>query len=271
MFRKVKINKNQYKLNRLDDHEIDTDEKEYKNESNLNLHENDEEKNASNLENQIKQSLEKIKAEIDKKSLKKKQNFQFKSDSKDDKIYQPFKKEESRENSVKKVFISELQLKEAKNPDEKKKLLGMKREEYDKIKEEKKRGLINMQKELFTLPNNLQAHPTTKNDHVENLIRLSTAGLIEVPLPLEQKLRSIEEANNKHSTMDNKLAEELDYLKVLKKIGPSYAKGYKSDLSHKKISKLNNIFENVFVAEKSRKRKLLKQKIVLENRRMEEF
>ena len=61
------------------------------------------------------------------------------------------------------------------------------------------------------------------------------------------------------------------YLKVLKKIGPSYAKGYKSDLSQKKISKLNNVFENVFVGENSRKRKLLREKIISDNRKIEEF
>jgi hypothetical protein len=95
-----------------------------------------------------------------------------------------------------------------------------------------------------------------------------------VPLPLEQKLKNIQETENiKKQTMmiDNRLAEELDYLKVLKKLGPSYAKGYKSDLSHKKMTKLNNVFENVFVGENSRKKKLLREKVISENRRIEEF
>ena len=127
-----------------------------------------------------------------------------------------------------------------------------------------------MKKELFSLPKYLEAHPTTKNDHVENLLKLSTAGLIEVPLNLEQKLKE-ESENDKNDKMDNRLAEELDYLKVLKKIGPSYAKGYKSDISHKKLTKLNSVFENVFVAENSRKRKLFNEKVVAENRKMEEY
>ena len=128
-----------------------------------------------------------------------------------------------------------------------------------------------MQKELFSLPKYLEAHPVTKNDHVENLLKLSTAGLIEVSLSLEQQIKTVEDSENekKKTSMDNKLVEELDYLKVLKKLGPSYAKGYKSDISHKKLSKLNNVFENVFVAENSRKRKLFREKVILENRKIE--
>jgi hypothetical protein len=73
----------------------------------------------------------------------------------------------------------------------------------------------------------------------------------------------------KKQIIDKRLAEELDYLKVLKKLGPSYAKGYKNDLSHKKLTKLNNVFENVFVNLNGRKRKLLKEKMILDNRMLE--
>jgi len=90
-------------------------------------------------------------------------------------------------------------------------------------------------------------------------------------LPLEHRLKNIEETEKfKRELMDTKLEEELDYLKVLKKIGPTYARGYKNDLSHKKIIQLNQVFENVFVNPNSRKRKLMKEKTVRENRILED-
>ena len=59
--------------------------------------------------------------------------------------------------------------------------------------------------------------------------------------------------------IDNKLAEELDYLNVLKKLGPSYARGYKSDLSFKKLTQLNHVFEDVFLNRNGRKNKLKRE------------
>ena len=213
-------------------------------------------------------NVEKIKKEIDSKIRKIKRGTSITNP--DEKIILPFKKDDNRESTVKKIFISETSLQEAKNPEEKKKLLGVKREEVDRIKEEKKKGLIDFQKNLFSLPKNLEAFPVTKNDYVENLIKLSSAGLIEVPIPLEHKLKNLEEKQlNKDEVIDIKLAEELDYLKVLQKMGPSYARGYKSDLSRKQLIELDKIFENVFAAENSRKRKLIKDRKVYENRKLE--
>jgi len=277
MFRKVNVNVNKTKLNSSrfsEDSESDlfktrpsnTDKDSYL----LNLNEDSKTGNTdTNIKSEF--NIDLIKSEIDKKYKKASRGIQIKELDKEDKIYLPFKKEETRESSVKKIFVSESQIKEARNPEEKKKLLGVKREELDRIKEQKKKGLIEMQKELFTLPENLQVQPMTKNDHVENLIKLSAAGLIEVPLPLEDKLKNIEETENvKKQMIDNRLAEELNYLKVLKKIQPTYSKSYKSDISSKKLAKLNNVFENVFVPEKSRRKKLARERLIQENRKIEE-
>jgi hypothetical protein len=281
MFKKSKITKNKInsirfeeddnELNLHDDLKLENSVKNNKiNESDSNIID----QNLNEKNSQINQSnidIDKIKSEIDKKYKKSNRGISVKSFEKEDKVILQFKKEDKKESTVKKNFVSEILLKEAKNPDEKQKLLGIKREDLDRMKEEKKKGLIEMHKELFSLPKFLEAQPMTKNDHVENLLKLSTAGLIEVPLPLEQKMKTIEETDNDKKEVivfDHKLAEELDYLKVLKKIGPSYAKGYKNDLSHKKIVKLNNVFENVF-GENSRKKKLMREKVIMENRKME--
>lgn len=230
--------------------------------------------NSNQIDNLIPENqnfeIQKIKLEIDKKNKKQKRTHAVKEKREEETIIIPMKKEEpQRESTIKKIFLPESVLQKA-NAEEMQKLLGIKREEVERLREEKRKGLVQMQKELFSLPKDLSVQPSTKNDHVENLLRLSAAGLIEVPLPLEQKLKNIEETEvMKKHIIDNKLEEELDYLKVLKKLGPSYAKGYKSDISSKKLAKLNNVFENVFVNQNGRIRKLLKEKTIMENRKLE--
>jgi len=216
------------------------------------------------------ETIKKIKAQIDKKSCKPKRRGTLIKPW--EKVLTTFHKtEENSDPGIKKIFISENDLKNTKNPEELKKLVGVKKEEIDKEKKNKLQKILDHQKDLFTLPQDLQVTPQTKNDYVDNLIKLSAAGLIEVPLSLENKLKNIEETEiMKKQIIDKKLAEELDYLKVLKKLGPSYAKGYKNDLSRKKLTKLDKVFENVFVNFNGRKRKLLKEKMILDNRMLEE-
>lgn len=226
----------------------------------LNEQENQENKNETNLDKVLR-----LKANIDNNLLNSKKRETIKIEGK----YEPvLSKEEQADRGIKKIFISENELTNTKdNPEEYKKLVGINKEEIDNEKESKRQKIIEHQKDLFTLPIDLQVTPQTKNDYVENLIRLSTAGLIEVPLSLENKLKNIEATEiMKKQIIDKKLGEELDYLKVLKKNGPSYSKGYKNDISHKKLRKLNNVFENVFMNFNGRKRKLLKEKMILDNK-----
>ena len=232
--------------------------------------------NSDNILNKLKDEsdnsnydkIRKIKEEIDKKNkILKKRGITIKAA---ENVKTSLKRDEHIDKGIKKIFISEIDLTTITDPEEYKKLVGIKKEEIDSQKEIKRQQIIEHQKDLFTLPDDLRVTPQTKNDYVENLIRLSAAGLIEVPLSLENKLRNIEETEvMKKQIIDKRMAEELDYLKVLKKLGPSYAKGYKSDLSHKKLTKLNNVFGNVFVNLNGRKRKLLKEKMILDNRMME--
>jgi len=212
--------------------------------------------------------LEKIKSDIDKKLNKTQKSRGFvvnKNDLKSEKI-----KEDPKFHSVKKVFLAESVIEQAKTPDELKKLLGINREEIERMQFEKRKNLVEFQKDMYSLPENLMVVKENKDDHVDNIVRLSAAGLIEVPITLEQKLKNAEDTEKiKQKIMDNKLEEELDYLKVLKKLGPSYAKGYKNDLSHKTMTQLKSVFENVFVNPNSRKRKFIKERTVAENRNME--
>ena len=241
MFKKSKLNKNKHITP-----EIQNDEIHLKDDQNM---------------------IEKIKSEIDSKIKKPKfKGVSIKLEKEETQITS-----EKRESTIKKQFFSETVLQQAKDPEEMKKLLGVKREEIEFIKEERKKKAIDMQKELYTLPDELKVAPSTKNDYIETILKLSDAGLIEVPLPLETKYKSISEATNPQKRIDPKLAEELEYLNVLKKIGPSYSKGYKPDIKKKQIAKLNNMFEDAFCEANSRKRKLMRDKKQMENKIIEEL
>lgn len=184
---------------------------------------------------------------------------------------QSITKPEENSSSIKKIFLSEALLEQAKSPEELRTLLGHNQEDIEKKKELNRSQVIEMQRELYRLPKNLKPVEDSIEDHVDNLIKLAAAGMIEVPLPLEQKLKNVEETETlKKHIIDNKLAEEIDYLKVLKKLGPSYAKGYKSDIGHKRRTQLNFTFENVFDNPNSRKRKLNNERNQVENQRIEE-
>lgn len=58
-------------------------------------------------------------------------------------------------STIKKVFLSETLLEQAKSPEELQNLLGHRKEDIEKIKEKNRSEIIDLQKELFTLPNNL--------------------------------------------------------------------------------------------------------------------
>ena len=159
-----------------------------------------------------------------------------------------------KEVSIKKTFISETQLLEAKDPKEKQKLLGTQAEEIDLIKEQNKKGLSELYKELYSLPENLVSKVIQEEgNHLDNLRKLSSAGLIDVPLLLEGKMKLEREAKN---PLDNKLAEEFDFLKVLKKLAPTTDKG--SDSPDKDLKKAEKVFGRALLPQYSRKRKLFK-------------
>lgn len=245
MFKKSKVNKNKL----INAEAIENE---------LQLHEaiNDDLLNVDKIKSDMDNKIKKTKSKGLLMKLEKEENHQ---------------REEPRQSSIKKQFFSETVLQQTTDPEEMKKLLGVKREEIEQLKEDRKKKAIDMQKELYTMPDILKAAPSTKNDYVETILKLSDAGLIEVPGPMEQNLKIISEETNPQNKIDPKLAEELDYLNVLKKIGPSYARGYKPDISKKQIPMLNKMFGDAFAEVNSRKRKLMREKQLYENQINENF
>jgi hypothetical protein len=243
MFKKSKVNKNKL----INAEQLETE---------LQLHEDNNE-----------HEIDKIKSEMDNKNKKPKtKTFLIKLEKEENQQNDEFKS-----TSIKKQFFSESVLQQTKDPEEIKKLLGVKREEIEQIKEDRKKKAFQIQKDLYTMPDSLKAAPSTKNDYVETILKLSDAGLIEVPRSMEQKLKIISEQTNPQNRIDPRLAEELDYLNVLKKIGPSYAKGHKPDISKKQIPKLNKMFGDAFAEVNSRKRKLMREKQLYENQINEKY
>jgi hypothetical protein len=177
-------------------------------------------------------------------------------------------------DSVKKnkKFLSEDLLKIIEIDDEVKKVLGLDEKEFEEKKRKQKLKEKEYENDLYKIPDVLLVEDDIEDDHELNLLRLAHAGLIEVPVPLQHKyneLNKTEEGRN--SLIDIKFKEELDFLKVLQSMGPSYSKGYKSDIPKKEIFNLNKQFDNAFIATNSRKKRLEKEKRVLENKNFEEF
>lgn len=154
--------------------------------------------------------------------------------------------EEQTENNIKKIFIPETKIKEQTNN-----FLGIKREKEEKMKEQGRLGLLKMQKEIYTLPEHLKPQIITQDDYVENLIKLSTAGIIDVPIPLENKMKNEE----------IKIIPKNDFL-------------LKSD-SLKSSQPINNTinekFGNVFLNQRGRKMKFIKEREKIENQKIEKL
>ena len=149
-------------------------------------------------------------------------------------------------NNIKKIFIPETKIKEQTNN-----FLGIKREKEEKMKEQGRLGLLKMQKEIYTLPEHLKPQIITQDDYVENLIKLSTAGIIDVPIPLENKMKNEE----------IKIIPKNDFL-------------LKSD-SLKSSQPINNTinekFGNVFLNQRGRKMKFIKEREKIENQKIEKL
>jgi hypothetical protein len=212
-------------------------------------------------------NIRELKSQIDKK-WKKTNPKGVKSEIIAREDYKPPSPKEQN-SSVKKQFISETELLQTNDPEDRKKLLGMSKEEVILEKEIRKQKVLDAQKELYILPENLKSTPSAKNDYVETLLKLSDAGLIEVPMQLETKFKHISETTNPTQKIDTKLAEEIDYLNVLKKVGPSYSKGYKHDIPKKMLPALNKMFGDAFVQGNTRKKKFQREKLIRENQEME--
>lgn len=176
--------------------------------------------------------------------------------------------------SFKKEFISEKILLEAKSKEELDKIYGKEKENYQILKEQKKHQIDEYIKEkLFSIPDNLKIEEIKVEDSVEHLLKLSQTGLVEVPLPIEDRLKTLkateEEFKNK-SLLDFKVVEEVDLLKNFHTGGSSFSQGLDNELNFRKQQKVDMTFKDVFSSFNGRKRRLLKDENQIKNKLLEE-
>lgn len=175
-------------------------------------------------------------------------------------------------STIRKEFLPETLLNSVEDDKELKRKLGIDKQDIKKQKEERKQKVNEIEKDLYELPEHLKVEDSPADDYVESLLRLAHAGLIEVPLLLQDKYKQyLENETLRKRLVDKKLKEELDFLQVLQRIGPSYSRGYKSDISKKNLSSLNKAFDDAFLNPNSRKKRLLNEKRILENRLTEDL
>ena len=170
------------------------------------------------------------------------------------------------------VFIPSSLIEEAKDEEELEELLGKKRSESEKLKDMKKKELVDKERELYRLPDKLKPKtPSEIESYQDTLVKLASTGIIEIPLTLEEKVKKIEETEvAKNALLDDILKEELDYINMLKRSGFSYQNGFKSDLGDKKRENLAKKFGFVFEKSK-RKKKFAEQKEKDSLSRIEKF
>lgn len=177
MFRKIKANKEK----KLDLSVNDLMKEELFDPSN-NMSEN---KPSFSTQNEEENSdILKIKSEIDNKLKKPRTKGMI--ISKNDHKIESNSRDDNKSNSVKKVFLSESLIENAKSPEELKKILGTNREEMQKIQLEKRKKLIEFQKDMFSLPETLNVIKENNDDHVDNIVKLSAAGISFVYLRLNR-------------------------------------------------------------------------------------
>lgn len=121
------------------------------------------------------QEILKIKSEIDNKLKRPKPKGMV--ISKNDHKAENNSRDDNKNHSVKKVFLSESLIENAKSPEELKKILGTNREEIIKIQIEKRKKLVEFQKDMFSLPETLNVVKANNDDHVDNIVKLSAAGI----------------------------------------------------------------------------------------------
>ena len=152
------------------------------------------------------------------------------------------------EVNITRVFIPETKIKSLNND-----YLGVKREKEEKKKEKGREGLLQMQSEIYKLPENLQPKIITQDDYVEKLIKFSTAGIIDVPLPLEQKIKT--------EVKINELIKKDPFL--------NYDDINNNKANEKSAMLINKKFGKVFLNPAGRKMKFIKQREQIENQNNE--
>lgn len=152
------------------------------------------------------------------------------------------------EVNITRVFIPENKIKSLNND-----YLGVKREKEEKKKEKGREGLLQMQNEIYKLPDNLQPKIITQDDYVEKLIKFSTAGIIDVPLPLEQKIKT--------EVKINELIKKDPFL--------NYDDINNNKANEKSAMLINKKFGKVFLNPQGRKMKFIKQREQIENQNNE--
>lgn len=229
-----------------------------KNKSSFNKFSNKQEQNPNNfLKNKLKKTIaftnhvedsSKLPTYITEKDLKKSKKGLYNESNK-----------EIQQSNVKKVFLAENLLKNAKTQDDIDDLIGKEKIEIQKQREKTNNEIKSyLKKNLYSLPENLKIEEKPKEDYVEHLLQLSQCGLIEVPLPLEERLKCFKATENEFknkSLLSNNLEQDVDLLKSMYKNGPTFSKSFENDLASRKQQKLNKMFKDVFDNYEGKRRK----------------
>lgn len=173
------------------------------------------------------------------------------------------KEEAEKNNYKKKEFLPESVLKQAKTKEDLNIIYGVEKKDYEIKKEKRQKEIEKFLKEnIYTLPDNLIPNTNDINntniDSVDNLIKLSKHGLVEVPLSIEDRIKNIkateEEFKNK-ILLDNKIIYKIDILKDIHSKGTKLSNDVNNEISYKTKQSIDSVFKNVIMNFNGKKRK----------------
>lgn len=174
-------------------------------------------------------------------------------------------------SAIHRVFLPEDLLKNSKDKDQINTIYENPSQEAEKIKRNRKSQIDEfLKQELYTLPENLKPRQREGEDYVDNLLKMSQKGLVEVNLPIEQRLRAFENTEKEYISKNIHLEDDMQEY-VLKEDRKGEVIDYKkhNNSKNQRQNEYKKIFNEVFMNFNGRKRKLQKEELIKENRKIE--
>ena len=199
-------------------------------------------------------NLDEIKQNIEKKKTKHKNGLEIKQIpiKTNEKLFIELAKNKKieKETELTNTFISEKNVEKLK-----KDILGKKREKDELKKENYKEGIEIIKKEIYTMPEHLIVETKAEELFMKHLLKLSSAGIIDIPGALRDSFCLNKEQRKK---------KENDFLKIYSRI-----EAFENDKDEKEIEEENEkkiieLFGDGFFPKNNRKAKYerIKNKII---------
>ena len=191
-------------------------------------------------------NLDEIKQNIEKKKSIQRNGLEIKQSPKkttNEKILIELAKNKKleKETELTNTFISEKNVEKLK-----KDILGKKREKDELKKENYKEGIEIIKKEIYTMPEHLIVETKSEDLFMKHLLKLSSAGIIDIPGALRDSFCLNKEQRKK---------KENDFLKIYSRIEAFENEKDEKEIEEEKEKQITELFGDGFFPKNNRKAK----------------